>query len=152
MVQFDLGLRVKLKKLYSRLAFCYFILLVLLLLGCSSAPTIITVIETDTIAVHDTVHLSEIDSIWYGGIYSDKDSIGSIAISPKSKTAIVDIKWLRQDTVRITVESTKYLMLTGFLERMITTFFTAMPFYWQILLIILLMAILFIIYKLWRIK
>ena len=122
-----------------------------MLFGCSSTK-IITVTKTDTIAVRDTVHLVDTDSIWYGGIYSDKDSIGSVAVSPKSKTAIVDIKWLKPDTIKVPVTDTKYLVITGFLERMITTFFTAMPFYWQILLIVLLMAMLFVIYKLWKPK
>ena len=133
----------KLKNLFS-------IIVVLLLFGCSSTPTIITVTEIDTITIHDVIPLIEIDSIWYGGIYNGKDSIGSIAVSPKSKTAVIDIKWLKPDTLRIPIESTKYLLLTGFLERMITTFFSAMPFYWQILLILLLMGLLFIIYKLWK--
>jgi len=133
----------KLKNLFS------IILLSIVLYGCCSTSTI-TVTEIDTITIHDTVQLTDLDSIWVGGIYSGKDSIGSIAVSPKSKTAVVDIKWLKPDTLIVPIESTKYLILTGFLERMITTFFSAMPFYWQILLILLLIALLFVVFKLWK--
>jgi hypothetical protein len=133
----------KLKNLFS-------IILVVLLLGCSSTPQFIPVPHIDSIYVHDTIPLYDTGDVWIGGIYSGKDSIGSIAVSPKSKTAVVDIKWLKPDTLIVPIESTKYLILTGFLERMITTFFSAMPFYWQILLILLLIALLFVVFKLWK--
>ena len=140
------------KKLYkSRLAFIYFIVVVLLFLsGCSSTPQFITVTETDTILIHDTVHLRDIDSIWYGGIYNGKDSIGSIAVSPKSKTAIVDIKWLKPDSVLIPITDTKYLMFSSIIERVLATMFTVMPLYQKLILIIMLIGALIVIYKLWK--
>ncbi len=77
-----------------------FLLFVPLLLSCGTS-NIITVTEIDTVIIRDTIQLTEIDSIWHGGIYNDKDSIGSIAVNPKSKTASVNIKWLKPDTIRI---------------------------------------------------
>ncbi len=83
-------------------------LLVPLLLSCGTS-NIVTVTEIDTVIIHDTIHLIEIDSIWHGGIYNDKDSIGSIAVNPESKTALVNIKWLKPDTIRIIKDSISFV-------------------------------------------
>ena len=137
----------------SRLAFLYFVALVLLLsiTGCGSTSTI-TVTEIDTIAVRDTVYLTDGDSIWYGGIYSDADSIGSIAVNPKSKTAIVNIKWLKPDTVLVPIQDTKYIIMSQTLEKVLSAMFIVMPFWQKLIVIIMLIAGLIIVYKLWRIK
>jgi hypothetical protein len=143
---------VKLNKHKSKLAFIYFMILVLLLFaGCSSTSTI-TVTEIDTIAVHDTVHLTDIDSIWYGGIYSGTDSIGSIAVIPKSKVATVDIKWLKPDTVLVHIQDTKYLIISQTLEKVLSAMFVIMPFWQKLIVIIMLIAGLVVVYKLWKTK
>lgn len=127
------------------------ILLSILLIGCCSTNTI-TVTEIDTVIVHDTIQLVEIDSIWHGGIYNDKDSIGSIAVNPKSKTAIVKIKWLKADTVFFEVPTTYPVILDNFLNRIIETFFRVMPFWQKLILIILVGVIAYIVYLLKRKK
>lgn len=73
------------------------ILGVLLLIGCSSTPLIIEkpIYISVPYQVVDTVKLIG-DTIWYGGIINDKDTIGSVAVNPKSKTAVVNI----QDTIK----------------------------------------------------
>lgn len=141
----------------SRLAFLYFVALVLLLsiTGCGSTSTI-TVTEIDTITVRDTVYLTDGDSIWYGGIYSDPsadgDSIGSIAVNPKSKTAIVNIKWLKPDTVLVPIQDTKYIIMSQTLEKVLSAMFVVMPFWQKLIVIIMLIAGLIIVYKLWKPK
>ena len=119
-----------------------------LLFSCSS-PSIIYVTEVDTIVVVDTVQLAG-DSIWYGGIYNGSDSIGSIAVHPKSKQAIVNIKWLKPDSVAITVNDTKYIVLSKTITDVLSILFVVMPFYQKLILIILLIGALFIVYKLWK--
>lgn len=137
----------------SRLAFLYSVALVLssFFIGCGSTSTI-TVTEIDTIAVRDTVYLTDGDSIWYGGIYSDADSIGSIAVNPKSKTAVVNIKWLKPDTVLVPIQDTKYIIMSQTLEKVLSAMFIVMPFWQKLIVIIMLIAGLIIVYKLWRIK
>lgn len=122
------------------------ILLCTLLLGCSGTKTV-TVTEIDTVIVHDTIHLVEIDSIWHGGIYNDKDSIGSIAVNPKSKTAIVNIKWLKPDTVYFEVPTTYPLIFDNFLNRLIETFFRVMPFWQKLIIILLVLGAVWVVYK-----
>lgn len=124
-------------------------LVVALLLGCSSAPTVIYVTEIDTIAITDTVQLAG-DSIWYGGIYNGSDSVGSLAVHPKSKKAIVDIKWLKPDSVAIPINDTKYIFLSKTITDVLSAIFLVIPFYQKLLLIILLIGALFIVYKLWK--
>ena len=135
----------------------HFVALVLssFFIGCGSTSTV-TVTEIDTIAVRDTVYLTDPsadgDSIWYGGIYSDADSIGSIAVNPKSKTAIVNIKWLKPDTVLVPIQDTKYIIMSQTLEKVLSAMFVVMPFWQKLIVIIMLIAGLIIVYKLWRIK
>ena len=126
------------------------VLSILLIAGCSSTSTV-TITEVDTIIVRDTVQLVEQDTIWYGGIYNNKDSIGSLAVYPKSKKAAVLIKWLKADTVYYEVPTSYPVILDGFLNRVLETFFKVMPF-WQKLLIILLIVAGFYIYYLFKRK
>ena len=121
------------------------IILCILLLGCSGTKTI-TITEVDTVIVHDTIQLVEIDSIWHGGIYNDKDSIGSVAVNPKSKTAIVKIRWLKPDTVYFEVPTTYPVIFDNFLNRVIETFFKVMPFWQKLILIVMVIGIIYIIY------
>lgn len=121
-----------------------------LLLSCSS-PSIIYVTEVDTITIQDTVQLAG-DTIWYGGIYNGLDSIGSLAVHPKSKQAIVNIKWLKPDSIAIPINDTKYIYLSKTIVDVLGVIFTVMPFYQKLILIVMLIGVLFIVYKLWKKK
>lgn len=125
------------------------LLLSIILYGCCSTSTI-TVTEVDTISVHDTIALHEIDSIWHGGVYNGKDSIGSLAVNPKSKTAILDIRWLKPDSTVVLVESTKYIVLSQTLEKILTATLSVMPFWQKLLVLFLVGMALYVVYKLWR--
>src|SRR5574343_757471 len=120
---------VKLKNLFS------IILLSIILYGCCSTSTI-TVTEIDTFSVRDTVQLIG-DTIWYGGITNGADTIGSLAVHPKSKKAEINIKWLKPDTLYVPIEDTKYLVITQTLEKVLTALLVAMPFYQKLIVLIL---------------
>ncbi|MDY0083315.1 MAG: hypothetical protein RBR74_09055 [Ignavibacteriaceae bacterium] len=135
---------VKLKNLFS------IILLSIILYGCCSTSTI-TVTEIDTFSVRDTVQLIG-DTIWYGGITNGADTIGSLAVHPKSKKAEINIKWLKPDTLYVPIEDTKYLVITQTLEKVLTALLVAMPFYQKLIVLILIIAGFYIVYKLWKKK
>lgn len=135
---------VKLKNLFS------IILLSIILYGCCSTSTI-TVTEIDTFSVRDTVQLIG-DTIWYGGITNRADTIGSLAVHPKSKKAEINIKWLKPDTLYVPIEDTKYLVITQTLEKVLTALLVAMPFYQKLIVLILIIAGFYIVYKLWKKK
>ena len=92
-------------KLFSSL------ILVLILLGCSSAPTVITrVIKEpveyavhDTITLHDTIYHNE--PVWEGNVEDSlKNVIGWLRVYYNSK--IAELKLTKKDTVTITVRDT----------------------------------------------
>ncbi len=136
-------------------------IVVLLLFGCSSTPVIVeTPYPVFIPGVHDTIYLeqdtiyapTDSNAYWEGNVEDSlKNAIGWLKVYYNRRIAELKLE-AKMDTVYISIENSKYLMITGFLERIITTFFSAMPFYWQILLIILLIAMLFVFYKLWKIK
>ena len=129
--------------------FALIFLLSIIFYGCCSTSTI-TVTEIDTIAIKDTAQLADLDSVWVGAIHNGKDSIGSLAVYPKSRKAVVNIKWLKPDSVLVEIEDTKYLVLSQTLEKILTATISVMPF-WQKLLVLILVAIgLYVVYKLWR--
>lgn len=140
-----------LKKLLSKIVLIHFVIVLsYLLIGCGSTTTIY-VTEVDTVVIRDTIQLAG-DSIWYGGITNGSDTIGSLAVFPKSKKAIVDIKWLKPDSVEVKITDTKYIYLSKTVTDIMSALFTAMPFYQKLLILILLAIALFVIYKLWSKK
>jgi uncharacterized membrane protein len=92
------------------------------------------------------------DTIWYGGITNGADTIGSLAVHPKSKKAEINIKWLKPDTLYVPIEDTKYLVITQTLEKVLTALLVAMPFYQKLIVLILIIAGFYIVYKLWKKK
>lgn len=92
------------------------------------------------------------DTIWYGGITNEADTIGSLAVHPKSKKAEINIKWLKPDTLYVPIEDTKYLVITQTLEKVLTALLVAMPFYQKLIVLILIIAGFYIVYKLWKKK
>lgn len=124
-------------------------LLSIIIYGCCSTSTI-TVTEIDTIAIKDTAQLADLDSVWVGAIHNGKDSIGSLAVYPKSRKAVVNIKWLKPDSVLVEIEDTKYLVLSQTLEKILTATISVMPFWQKLLVLILVATGLYITYKLWR--
>ena len=149
-----------LKKLRSRLVFAYFVVVLLFLIGCSTPTYIYREVPYYVPAIHDTIPLvadtvyapTDSNAYWEGNVEDSlKNVIGWLKVYYNRRIAEMKLN-PKMDTVYVSIENSKYLMITGFLERLITTFFSAMPFYWQILLIILLIAMLFVFYKLWKIK
>jgi len=64
----------------------------ILLIGCCSNLETIKIVEKQIpYEICDTIPLIG-DTIWYGGLTRDNDTIGSLAVNPESKTAIVNIK------------------------------------------------------------
>lgn len=136
----------------------YFLVLGVLLLGCSSTPTIIEKPYPVYLpGIHDTIELkqdtiylpTDSNAYWEGNVEDSlKNVIGWMKVFYNRKIAELKLND-KMDTVYVPIEQNKYMMLTSFLERMITTFFSTMPFYWQILLIFLMIGLLFVIYKLW---
>jgi hypothetical protein len=136
-------------------------IVVLLLIGCSSTPTIIEKPYPVYVAgVHDTIPLaqdtiylpSDSNAYWEGNVEDSLNNvIGWLKVYYNRKMAELKLND-KVDTVYVPIEQSKYLFLTAFLERMVTTFFSTMPFYWQILLIMLMIGLLFVVYKLWSKK
>jgi hypothetical protein len=94
----------------SRLAFCYFILVVLLTFGCSSTPTIIEKpvivlvpeIKDTAIVLRDTITV--LDSAWYGEVTDSLGKvIGDLTVYFKKKIASINIK---RDTLYVLVKDT----------------------------------------------
>lgn len=101
------------KKLVSRLAFVYFILvLLLLLIGCSGTNTIVREVPiyiekpalTDTVTLTDTVIVG--DSVWYGQV---EDSLGQVIGDLKVyfQKKIAEIKLNAQKDTIIYVDTVK---------------------------------------------
>lgn len=99
--------------LKSRIAFGYFLLMLLLLFGCSSSPVIVErIVEVpvyspavrDTIILQDTVTAK--DSLWFGEV---KDSlgkvIGDLKVYYQKKIAELNLK-AKTDTITVTVKDT----------------------------------------------
>lgn len=130
------------------------ILSALLIAGCCSTKVIEKPIAiTVPYEVVDTVKLIG-DTIWYGGITNHGDTVGAIAVNPKSKTAVVDIKdeINHTDTVYYEVPTSYPVLLDSFLDRLLTTFFTAMPFWQKLILILLAAGLIYIVYSIKRKK
>lgn len=127
--------------------FAIILLSILFIAGCCNTKQF-TVTEIDTIAIKDTAQLADYDSVWIGPIHADGDSIGSLAVYPKNKKAIVLIKWLKPDTVYFNVPYIPSITnnLEDYLFRLLKIAFIAMPFYYQLLIIILLISTIWLIY------
>jgi len=103
----------KLKKLRSRLAFAYFVVLVLLLIGCSSTPTIVEVPYPVFVpAIHDTIELvqdtvyapSDSNAYWEGGVQDSlKNVIGWLKVFYNRKIAELKLN-PHTDTVKVPVK------------------------------------------------
>ena len=103
-----------LKKLHSRLAFCYFILVVLLLFGCSTSNIVYrdvpiyihTPPTTDTLLLRDTIYAETNDTLWYSDVVDSLNKkIGSVEVYYKKKIARLKLD-AKTDTViyRDTIE------------------------------------------------
>lgn len=125
------------------------ILSALFIAGCCSTE-LATITEIDTIAIRDTAKLADLDSVWVGPIRVNDDSVGSLAVYPVSKTAVVNIKWLKPDTIFYEVPTTYPVILDGFLNRLLETFFRVMPFWQKLILILMVIAGFYIYYLIKR--
>ncbi|MBK8609089.1 MAG: hypothetical protein IPL84_03880 [Chitinophagaceae bacterium] len=124
---------------------------ILLIAGCCNVKQV-TIPEVDTIIIEDTTQLVDSDSLWVGLIHADGNSIGSLAVNPKSKKAIVNIKWLKPDTVYYEVPTNNYMIVESILTRVLESAFLLMPWYYKVLLVLLACSALYVVYKIQKSK
>jgi len=132
--------------------------IVVLLLGCSSTPIIIereVQVPVLVPAVSDTVTLvdsvSVIDTLWYGKIKDSLDSvIGDILVDCDKKIAAVKI-YSRIDTIEVAYPDTQWVKTTDPIEnivlRVIGSLMNALPFWQNLIIIVILMGTVIIIIK-----
>lgn len=98
------------KWIKSRIAFMYFILVVVLLFGCTTPKVIIRKVEipyplpaiTDTVTLRDTVIAK--DSLWFGNVTDSLGKvIGDLTVYFKKKIASLN---LYKDTIYVPVKDT----------------------------------------------
>ena len=150
------------KLLLNRLAYCYFVILaVLLLFGCSSTPIvqyrdvpvyIHTMAFEDTLYLKDTVYTETKDTLWYSDVLDSLDEkIGSVEVYYKKKIARLKLD-ARIDTFVVSYPDTQWVKTSDPIEiiiiKVIGSISKALPFWQNLIIIIVLMGAVIIIIKL----